>query len=218
MSRKPLEFISGLALFVVIALVVGWAVILRLPMIPASLIEWLGGSRDPQRALIYFSGLTSATLLILVSFGIEIPKLKNFVSASERAMRYLTGLPLWALFLIWAMSLAGFWTVFPSCQPPTTVFFDVTGRERAFQPSDTLTVSPNEAVTVTVRSTNPSATLSCSWEYAGPIFDSPGAQRGCQINVRFGAEPGSGFLTVVTAENFCSQTSIFSLQTVVQSP
>jgi len=218
MSRKPVEFISGLALFLVIALVVGWAIILRLPMIPASLIEWLGGSRDPQRALIYFSGLTSATLLILISFGIEIPKLKNFVSASERAMRYLTGLPLWALLLIWAVSLGGFWTVFPSCQPPATVGFEVSARDRIYRPSETLIVSPNEALTVIIRSSNPGATLSCAWEYAGPIFDSPGAQRGCQVNVRFGAEPGSGFLTVVTAENFCSQTSIFSLQTVVQTP
>lgn len=215
MNRKPLEYISGLALFVFIALLIGWAVILRLPFFPPSLIEWLGGSRDPQRALVYFSGLVSATLLILISVGVELPKLKTIV-ISERVMRYLTGLPLWALFLIWAAALAGFWTVFPSCQPPATILFEVSGRERSFQPSDTLTVSPNEAITVSVRSTDPGATISCAWEYAGPIFDSPGAQRGCQVNVRFGAGPGSGFLTVVTAENFCSQTSIFSLQTVVQ--
>ena len=215
MNRKPLEYISGLALFVVIALVIGWGVILRLPFIPLSLIEWLGGSRDPQRALVYFSALASASLLILVGFGVELPKFKNVV-ISERVMRYLTGLPLWALFLIWAASLAGFWTVFPSCQPPATVIFEVAGRERTYQPSDTLIVLPNETLTVTVRSASPGATLSCAWEYAGPIFDTPGAQRGCQASVRFGSLPGEGFLTAVVAENFCSQTSIFSLQTVVQ--
>jgi len=217
MNRKPLEYISGLALFVVIALVIGWAVILRLPMIPASLIEWLGGSRDPQGALVYFSGLVSATFLILISFGVELPKFKNVV-ISERVMRYLTGLPLWALFLIWAASLGGFWTVFPSCQPPATVGFEVSGRDRIYRPSETLIVSPNEALTVIVRSANSGATISCAWEYAGPIFDSPGAQRGCQVNVRFGSQPGTGYLTVVAAENFCSQNSIFSLQTVVQTP
>ena len=217
MNRKPLEYISGLALFVFIALLIGWAVILRLPGLPGSLIEWLGGSRDPQRALVYFSGLASATLLILISVGVELPKLKTIV-ISERVMRYLTGLPLWALFLIWAAALAGFWTVFPSCQPPATVIFEVAGRERAYQPSETLIVSPNEAMTVTVRSANPGATISCAWEYAGPIFDTPGAQRGCQVNLRFGSQPGSGFLTVVASENFCSQTSIFSLQTVIQTP
>ena len=217
MSRKPLEYVSGLALFLMIALFIGWSVILRLPMIPASLIEWLGSSRDPQSALVYFSGMASAAVLIAIGFGVELPKIKN-VTISERVMRYLTGLPLWALFLILAVSLAGFWTVFPSCQPPATLIFEVSGRERAFQPSDTLTVTPNETITVTARSAKAGTTLSCTWEYAGPIFDTPGAQRGCSVYIHFGAEPGSGFLTVVTAENFCSQTSIFSLQTIIQTP
>jgi hypothetical protein len=217
MNRKPLEIVSGLALFLFIALLLGWMIILRLPGIPVQLIEWLGGSRDPQRALVYFSTLVSATLLILVSFGIEIPKLKLFIT-SERVMRYLTGLPLWALLLIWAGALIGFWYVFPSCQPPATVIFDVAGRDKTFRPSETLTVAPDESLTVTVRPANSGSTISCSWEYAGPIFDTPGAQRGCQVNVRFGKQPGSGFLTVVTTENFCSQTSIFSLQAVIPSP
>ena len=215
MNRKPLEYISGLALFVVSALVIGWGVILRLPFIPLSLIEWLGGSRDPQRALVYFSGLASASLLILVGFGVELPRFKNVV-ISERVMRYLTGLPLWALFLIWAASLAGFWTVFPSCQPPATVIFEVAGRERTYQPSESLTVSPGETLAVAARPANPGATLSCAWEYAGPVFDTPGAQRGCQVNIHFSGEPGEGFLTVVVSENFCSQTSIFNLRTIVQ--
>ena len=216
MNRKPLEFISGLALFVVISLFIGWGVILRLPFIPPSLIEWLGGSRDPQRALFYFSALASATLLILVGFGVEIPKLKAYVSASERARRYLTGLPLWALVRILAASQAGFWAVFPSCQPPATVIFEAAGRERTYQPSESLTVSPGETLAVAARPANPGATLSCAWEYAGPVFDTPGAQRGCQVNIHFSGEPGEGFLTVVVSENFCSQTSIFNLRTIVQ--
>jgi len=216
MSRKPLEFISGLALFVVIALLIGWGIILRLPFVPPSLIEWLGGSREPQRALYYFSALASATLLILIGFGVEIPKLKNFVNASERAMRYLTGLPLWALFLIWAAALGGFWTVFPSCQPPAAIFFDISGRDHSYQPSEELKVLPGETIIVSARSARPGATLSCAWEYAGPVFDTPGAQRGCQVNIHFGREPGDGFLTVIVSENFCSQTSIFNLETIVQ--
>ncbi len=217
LNRKPIEFISGLALFIVLALLIGWMVILRLPGVPAQLVEWLSRSPDPQRALVSFSVLVAATLLIAVSFGVEIPKLKAYIT-SEKVMRYLTGLPLWALLLMWAGALIGFWYVFPSCQPPATIIFEVTGRERTYAPSETLIVSSNEALTVSARSADPNSTVSCEWEYAGPVFETPGAQRGCRVSTRFGSQPGSGFLTVVVAENFCSQTSIFSLRTVIESP
>lgn len=217
MNRKSLEIISGLALFIVLSLLFGWSIILRLPGVPIQLIEWLSSSLDPQLALFYFSTLVSATLLILVGFGVEIPKLKAYFT-SEKVKRYLTGLPLWVLLLMWAGALVGFWYVFPSCQPPASIQFEVAGREKLYQPSETLIVAPGEGITVTARSTRTNATLSCSWEYAGTVFDTPDARQGCVISARISSQPGNGFLTVVVSENFCSQTSIFSLQTVIQSP
>jgi hypothetical protein len=122
------------------------------------------------------------------------------------------------LGLLWAGSLIGFWGVFPSCQPPVTINFQISGKEGLYQPSSIVKVLPGEAITVTASSVNKDATLSCSWEYAGAIFQSLGSQRGCQVSPRFNAEPGSGFMTVSVSENFCSQSSIFSLQTIVASP
>ncbi len=216
MSRKPFEFISGLAVFIVLTLLIAWTIILRLPGVPVQFINWLGQSRNPQNALFYFSLTLSATALVLLRFGIEIPKIK-LITSSEKLQPYLSGLPLWALSLLWAGSIIGFWTVFPSCQPPVTIQFEVTGRDGIFQPSDVITVLPGDAITVTARSVNKDATLSCSWEYAGSVFETLGSQRGCQVSARFGEQPGNGFMTVSVSENFCSQSSIFSLQTIISS-
>ena len=217
MDRKPLEFISGLAVYIVLALLIAWAIILRLSVIPIQFVNWLGQSHNPQNALVYFSLALSATALVLLRFGIEIPKIKMFAS-SEKLQPYLSGLPIWALGLLWAGSLIGFWTVFPSCQPPVTIQFDVSGREGIFHPSDTIQVLPGEAVTVTAHSINKDATLSCSWEYAGSIFQIIGAQQGCQVSAKFNEQPGSGFMTVRVSENFCSQSSIFFLKTIIANP
>jgi len=214
MSRKPLEFISGLAVFIVLALLIAWAIILRLSVIPIQFVNWLGQSHNPQSALAYFSLSLSATVLVLLRFGIEIPKIK-LITASEKLQPYLSGLPLWALGLLWAGSIIGFWIFFPSCQPPVTILFEVSGRDSVFQPSDVIPVLPGDAITVTARSMSKDSTLSCSWEYAGAIFETLGSQRGCQVSARFGDNPGNGFMTVSVSENFCSQSSIFSLQLVI---
>lgn len=214
MSRKPLEFISGLALYIVLTLLIAWTVILRLSVVPVQFINWLGQSHNPQNALAYFSMAFSATILVFLRFGIEIPKIK-MVTSSEKLQPYLSGLPLWSLGLLWAASLIGFWSVFPSCQPPVTIQFEISGREGMFQPSDQIPVSPGEAVTVTAHSINKDTTLSCTWEYAGSIFQVIGAQRGCQVSAKFNEQPGNGFMTVSVSENFCSQISIFSLQPII---
>ena len=215
MSRKPLEFISGLAVYIVLTLLIAWAIILRLSVVPVQFINWLGQSHNPQNALAFFSMAFSATVLVFLRFGIEIPRIK-MVTSSEKLQPYLSGLPIWALGLLWAGSLIGFWSVFPSCQPPVTIQFEISGREGLFHPSDLIRVSPGEAVTVTAYSINKDATLSCTWEYAGTVFQTIGAQRGCQVNAKFNEQPGNGFMTVSVSENFCSQISIFSLQPVIE--
>ena len=217
MSRKPLEFISGLAVYIVLTLLIAFAVILRLSVVPVQFINWLGQSHNPQNALAYFSMACSATILVFLRFGIEIPRIK-MVTSSEKLQPYLSGLPLWSLGLLWAGSLIAFWNVFPSCQPPVTIQFEISGREGFFQPSDRVPISPGEVVTVTAHSVNTDTTLSCSWEYAGGIFETIGAQRGCQVSAKFNQQTGSGFMTVSVSENFCSQTSIFSLQPVIGTP
>ncbi len=217
MNRKPLEFVSGLAVYLVVTLLIAWAIILRLSIVPIQFITWLGQSDNPQNALAYFSLTLSATLLMLLRLGIEIPKIKIFTS-SEKLQPYLSGLPIWALGLLWAGSLIGFWGAFPSCQPPVTINFQISGKEGTYQPSSVIDVQPGEAITVIASSVNKDATLSCSWEYAGAIFQTVGSQRGCQVSARFNDQPGSGFMTVSVSENFCSQSSIFSLQTVVKTP
>jgi len=217
MNRNPLELISGLALYIVLCVLIAWSFILRMAYVPASLIDWLGRSHNPQGALMWFSLFAGATLLALLRLGIEVSFFKAF-SGSEKVRRYLAGLPFYALGLIWGTSMIGFWFVFPSCQPPATLFFNVIGGDHVLQPSDTLVVAPAEAVTVIAQSASKNSTLSCAWEYAGPVFETPGAQQGCQVSARFANQPGTGFLTVVVSEDFCSQTSIFSLKVSVVQP
>ncbi len=217
MNRNPLELISGLVVYFVLSLLIAWSFILRMAYVPAGVIDWLSRSNNAQGALVWFSLFIGATLLALLRLGIEISYFKALAS-SEKVHRYIAGLPLYALGLIWCASLIGFWFVFPSCQPPATLFFNVSGQEQALQPSDTLVVVPKEAITVIAQSASKNSTLSCAWEYAGPIFEMLGVQQGCQISARFAEQPGEGFLTVVVAENFCKQTSIFSLRISVEQP
>jgi len=215
MSRKPLEFVSGLAVYFVLSLIITWGIILRLPILPVQFITWLGQSSNPQSALYYFSLALSATILFLLRIGVEIPPMKAFIS-SDKLKPYLSGLPIWALGLFWAGSLFGFWGVFPSCQPPVTVNFSVSERDALLKPSDTVKVSAGEVITVTAKPIEDDVTLSCSWEYAGTIFQTIGSQRGCKVSARFNDQHGSGFMTVSVSENFCSQSSIFSLQVLTE--
>jgi hypothetical protein len=213
MSRKPLEFISGLAVYIVLSVLVAWSVKLHLPFVPTQVAIWLGRSHDPQSALLYFSLITSAVILGFLHLGIEIPKIK--ITVPEKLHPYLSGLPMWALGILLAISLLGFWAVSPSCQPPITIVFEVSNSEEKLHPSDTLNARPGEALTVTAHSVNKDSTLHCKWEYAGSIFQTLGAQNDCQVSTQFNEKPGSGFITVSVSEDFCSQSSIFSLRTIV---
>lgn len=216
MSRKPLELTSGLAVYVVLSLFIAWSVKLHLPFVPTQVANWLGQSHAPQSALIYFSMAFSAVILAFLHLGIELPKAK--IAVPENMRPYLSGLPMWALGILLAISMFGFWTVYPSCQPPLTVDFEVSGRENKFRPSDPIRVLPGEAITVTARSVNEGATLHCKWEYAGSIFQTIGSQNDCQVSTQFTEQPGSGFITVSVSEDFCSQSSIFSLRTIIDVP
>lgn len=216
MSRKPLEFISGFAVYVVLSLLTAWSIKLHLSFVPSQVAAWLGRSRDPQTALVYFSMAGSAVILALLHLGVEIPKAK--FNVPQNLQPYLSGMPMWALGILLAISLVGFWTVYPACQPPITVKFEVSKDAEALNPADTLSVAPGEAVTIAAHSVNAGATLHCKWEYAGSIFETLGAQNDCQVSVKFNDQPGSGFITVSVSEDFCSQSSIFSLQTVVTPP
>jgi hypothetical protein len=216
MSRKPLELISGFAVYVVLSLLIAWSVKLHLPFVPTQVAAWLGRSHDPQSALIYFSLASSAVILALLHLGVEIPKAKFTVP--EKLQPYLSGLPMWALGILFAISMFGFWRVYPSCQPPITIEFEVSNSEENLHPSDTLNVLPGEAITITAHSVNKDSTLHCKWEYAGSIFRTLGAQNDCQVSTQFTDKPGSGFVTVSVSEDFCSQSSIFSLRTIITPP
>lgn len=216
MSRKPLELISGMAVYVVLSLLIAWSVKLHLLFVPAQVAVWLGRSHAPQSALTYFSLASSAVVLALLHLGIELPKAK--ISVPENMRPYLSGLPMWALGILLAISMFGFWTVYPACQPPITIDFEVSGRDNKFRPSDLIRVLPGEAITVTAHSVNEGAALHCKWEYAGSIFQTLGAQYDCQVSTKFNEQPGSGFITVSVSEDFCSQSSIFSLRTVIDAP
>jgi hypothetical protein len=216
MSRKPLELISGIAVYAVLSFLIAWSVKLHLPFVPEQVIEWLGRSHSPQSALTYFSLLVSAVMLAFVHLGVEIPKAK--IAMPQNLLPYVSGLPMWALGIFLAISMFGFWRVYPSCQPPVTIEFEVSNSDTRLHPSDTLNVLPGEAVTVTAHSAKEGSTLHCKWEYAGSIFKTLGAQNDCQVSTQFTEKPGSGFITVSVSEDFCSQSSIFSLRTIINPP
>src|SRR5512144_270920 len=94
-TRKPLEVFRGLGMLLVL-----WAAALiavRLQLVfPHSVVIWLSESPNPQRALVAFSALVSSGALALLRLGIEVPKIKPFMS-SESVRAYLAGIPLWVL-------------------------------------------------------------------------------------------------------------------------
>jgi hypothetical protein len=214
MSRKILEFISGLTVFLVL-----WAAAFgaaRFHMLfPRQVLLWLSQSPNPLQAALSFSALVGSTALGLVRLGIEIPQLKVLIAA-ERVRKYFTGLPFWAIGVIFALSLTGLLTVFPSCQPPASVFFDV-GQE-TLRPADTLTVKPGATVSIAVRPIQKDVILSCQWQYAGSAFETLGANNGCEIIVQFARQPGDGFLTLQASQDFCRQSTVFPLRVKVQAP
>ena len=214
MTRKPLEFVSGLAIFLVLWVAVMSAVRFHL-LIPRPLLVWLSQSPNPQQALLSFGALTAIITVALLRLGVEIPVIKPLTS-SDRVRAYLAGLPFWAIGTIFAFSLAGLLLVFPSCQPPASVSFDVAGT--TYHPADVLVVKPGDTLTVSVKPIQDDVILSCEWQYAGDAFDTLGANNGCEISLDFASHPGEGFLTLLASQDFCSQSSVFSLRVQVKAP
>ncbi len=214
MTRKPLEFVSGLAVFFVLWVAVMSAVRFHL-LVPRPLLVWLSQSPNPQQAVLSFGALAGIIVVALLRLGIEIPLLKPLIS-SDRVRVYLAGLPFWAIGTIFALSLAGLLVVFPSCQPPASVLFDVGGA--TLRPGDMLAVKPGDSVTVAVKPIQDDVILSCEWQYAGDAFETLGANNGCEINLEFARRPGEGFLTLLASQDFCSQSSVFSLRVQVNAP
>ena len=213
MSRKPLEIIRGLALFLVLWVAVLSAVRLQL-LFPRSILIWLSQSPNPQQAVNAFGAFISSGMLGLLRLGIEIPTIKPFI-ASEKVRTYITGLPFWVISVVFAFSVVALVVVFPACTPPTSIEFVVLGRTEELKPGDTLTAFPSETLVLTARSTQENAILSCKWQYSGDAFEVLGSNNGCETNVKLARNTGSGYLTLQAAQNFCNQSAVFSLQVQV---
>jgi len=132
MSRKPLEFISGLAVFAVLTVI--FYTMIRLQLVPRSVLAWLVQSRNPPVAIIFFSALLSSLIVLAMRIGVAFPWLDKII-VSERLRTYLTGLPLWAIFILGVISAIGLYRVFPACRPPESVTFSVAGRPNPLLPS-----------------------------------------------------------------------------------
>lgn len=124
-TRKPLEVFRGLGMLLVL-----WAAVLvavRLQLVfPRSVVVWLSESPNPQQALVAFGALVSSGILALLRLGFEVPSVKLLI-ASETARNYITGIPLWVLGSILALAVGSLLLVFPSCQSPAFVIFQVEG-------------------------------------------------------------------------------------------
>lgn len=216
MQRSLKDVFIGLSVFVVIAVVVIWLAFIGL-LIPQQVINWLNNSSDPQQAVIAFGTLVSAILLVLLRAGIALPLLQRYIPDTEQTKKYVAGLPLWAIGLFIAFSLLGLLRVFPSCQPPTSMLFEIPGRD-ALHPSETLVVQPGEALNISAKSIEEGVQLHCQWQYAGNAFQMLGTRQGCDIKVEFSKKPGEGFLTLLASINFCTQSSVFSVPVRVEKP
>jgi hypothetical protein len=213
MNRKFSDIIPGLAIFVLIAVVVGFSI--SMGAFPGRFEEWLIGSTNPRQALVTFSLVISSLALILIRSGVEI-NLLNFAKG-ENLKRYATGLPLWFLFFSFAISLLGFWNYSPSCRAPEAVEFMVMGTDQTYQPLKLMEVAPNQSMTLLAASPDENIRLSCiSWEFVGPAFTTLGEKDGCQLNVTFSDQPGSSFITLLATQNFCNNGSLFSLEVQVK--
>ncbi len=215
-TRKPLEVLRGLGLLVVL-----WAAALiavRLQLVfPRSVVEWLSKSPNPQQALVAFSALVSSGVLALLRLGIEVPRVKPLM-ASEAVRAYITGIPLWTLAFIFAIAIAGLFLVFPPCQSPTYVIFRAEGRPDAYRPGGKLLAAPGESLAISAESIQKDAILSCRWQYIGETFETIGTNSGCEINLKLSGQPGNGLLTLQASQNFCNQSSVFSLDVEIVSP
>lgn len=215
-KRNPFEFLRGLALFAALWILTILAARLQL-MFPRSLIVWLSQSPNPQQALFAFGALFSSGALILLRLGIEVPSVKSLIT-SEVVRVYFTGLPIWLLGMILAAATLRLLFIFPLCQPPASIVFHVEGRQESFYPNDTLIADPGDFLALSVKAPQDNSILSCKWQYIGETFESIGASDGCAINLKLSGKPGNGLLTLQVSQNFCNQSSVFSLGVRVQSP
>jgi hypothetical protein len=215
-TRKPLEFFRGLGMLLVL-----WAAVLiavRLQLVfPRSVVVWLSESPNPQQALVAFSAVISSGVLALLRLGIEVPKIKPLM-ASEAARAYLAGIPLWVLGSIFAVAIGALFLVFPACQSPAFVIFRVEGRPDTYRPNGTLVAAPGEFLAITAESIQEDTILSCKWQYIGEVFETIGANGGCEINLKLSRQPGNGLLTLQSSQDFCNQSSVFSLGVQIISP
>lgn len=216
MKREPFEILRGMGLFLALWAATLMAVRLQL-LFPRSVIVWLSQSPNPQQALLAFGALFSSGALALLRLGIEVPGIKPLVS-SETVRMYFTGIPLWVLGAIFAVSVGGLLLVFPACQSPAFVTFHVEGRQENFYPNDTLTAEPEEFLAITAESFQDDSILSCKWQYIGETFETIGASDGCEINLKLSGRPGTGLLTLQASQDFCNQSSVFSLGIQIKAP
>ncbi|RPI90229.1 MAG: hypothetical protein EHM40_18855 [Chloroflexi bacterium] len=215
-TRKPLEIFRGLAMLLVL-----WAAVLiavRLQLVfPRSVVVWLSESPNPQQALVAFSALVSSGVLALLRLGIEVPPIKPLI-ASETVRAYITGIPFWVLGSIFAVAIGALVLVFPACQSPAFVIFRVEGRPETYRPNGTLVASPGEFLAITAEPFEENAILSCRWQYVGEAFETVGANTGCELNLKLSRQPGNGLLTLQASQDFCNQSSVFSLGIQIESP
>ena len=216
MRRSLKDIFIGLVVFVIISVVVIWLAYIGL-LIPPQIIDWLHTSPDPQQAVIAFGTLTSAILLILLRGGVAIPFVQRYLPDTEQSRKYLAGLPLWVVGTLIALSLVWLLRLLPACQPPTSVTFE-TSDNGILHPFDTLLVKPGETVSILAKSNEDGVRLHCLWQYAGNAFPTFGTRQGCDIQVGFSPKPGEGLLTLLASNNFCTQSSLFSLIVKVEQP
>jgi len=216
MTRKPLEILRGLAMFLVLWAAALMAVRLQL-LFPRSMIVWLSQSPNPQQALVAFCALVSSGLLALLRLGIEFPIIKPLFSA-EKLRTYITGIPLWVLGTTFAFSVGALLLVFPACQSPSFITFHVQGRTEIYSPGDTVNTTPNEFLAVTAQPLQQNSILSCKWQYIGEVFETIGTNTGCEVILKLSGEPGAGLLTIQASQDFCNQSSVFSLNIQIANP
>lgn len=215
MKRSPHKYLSGLAVFIVLWVLIIGAVQIQLG-VPTQIIAWLSRSPNPLQALIAFSALVSSVIVGAIRLGVEFGPFKP-ITTSERLKTYLTGLPLWFIAIVFAVSF-GFLVLVPTCQPPATVFFEV-NRAETFSPAQTLTVKPGDVASIKLTASQEGAYLFCQWQSAGSAFSGIINTSGpCEINLQFADQPGDGFLTVLVRQNLCTQSAIFPLKVEVVKP
>jgi hypothetical protein len=138
--------------------------------------------------------------------------------ASEAVRSYITGIPLWVLGSICALAIGALVLVFPPCHSPAFVVFRVQGRSDTYRPGGALLAQPYETLAITAESTEEDAILSCKWQYIGEAFETIGSNSGCEINLKLSGQPGNGVLTLQASQDFCNQSSVFSLDVQTVSP